>query len=275
MPTARIYEPGTNTLATTWHTPTGWVLVRDALTMGPRQGEDSDHPAHPPAGRRGRRPPPGADRPLPRGKRRDGAGLRARVRLRRAPRPSGRWSARTVMPPTPAAPGQTIRLQTDMGLGHRGQLGAGPAHPAAGRPGLLLAVVGRGPRLAGATSTTPTAGSPRRPGSGATGWRARGWSTTAGASRSSARRWRSRASPTCRPGRPSPRSPPRCPRPRAASATGTTATPGSATRPSPCRRCTSSTSTGRRTSSCSSSPTSSSTRTERSRSCTGSTGAAT
>ena len=37
VPTARIYEPGTNTLATTWHTPTGWVLVRDALTIGPRR----------------------------------------------------------------------------------------------------------------------------------------------------------------------------------------------------------------------------------------------
>src|SRR5829696_3361499 len=39
-PTARVYEPGTNVLATTWKTPTGWVLVRDALTMGPRQGDD-------------------------------------------------------------------------------------------------------------------------------------------------------------------------------------------------------------------------------------------
>ena len=40
VPTARIYEPGTNVLATTWKTPTGWVLVRDALTMGPQHGED-------------------------------------------------------------------------------------------------------------------------------------------------------------------------------------------------------------------------------------------
>ena len=44
VPTARIYEPGTNTLATTWNTPTGWVLVRDALTMGPRRGEDEVTP---------------------------------------------------------------------------------------------------------------------------------------------------------------------------------------------------------------------------------------
>ncbi|MGH2855413.1 MAG: glycoside hydrolase family 15 protein [Solirubrobacteraceae bacterium] len=40
VPTARFYEPGTNTLATTWTTPTGWVLVRDALTLGPRRGVD-------------------------------------------------------------------------------------------------------------------------------------------------------------------------------------------------------------------------------------------
>jgi alpha,alpha-trehalase len=47
---ARAYEPGTNSLMTTWKTPTGWVLVRDALTMGPRQGEDQITPhTRPPA----------------------------------------------------------------------------------------------------------------------------------------------------------------------------------------------------------------------------------
>ena len=49
-PTARIYEPGSNVLSTTWKTPSGWVLVRDALTMGPRDGEDSVTPhTRPPA----------------------------------------------------------------------------------------------------------------------------------------------------------------------------------------------------------------------------------
>ena len=38
VPTARVYEPGTNTLLTTWTTPTGWLIVRDALTIGPRRG---------------------------------------------------------------------------------------------------------------------------------------------------------------------------------------------------------------------------------------------
>ncbi len=27
-------------LLTTWKTPTGWVIVRDALTLGPRRGVD-------------------------------------------------------------------------------------------------------------------------------------------------------------------------------------------------------------------------------------------
>ncbi len=40
VPTARVYEPGTNTLLTTWTTPTGWVAVRDSLTLGPRRGVD-------------------------------------------------------------------------------------------------------------------------------------------------------------------------------------------------------------------------------------------
>jgi alpha,alpha-trehalase len=49
-PSGRTYEPGTNTLLTTWKTPTGWVLVRDALTIGPRCGEDTITPhTRPPA----------------------------------------------------------------------------------------------------------------------------------------------------------------------------------------------------------------------------------
>ena len=44
LPTARQYEPGTNTLVTTWQTPGGWIVVRDALTMGPRRSEDTVTP---------------------------------------------------------------------------------------------------------------------------------------------------------------------------------------------------------------------------------------
>ncbi len=49
-PTTRNYEPGTNVLVTTWKTPAGWVVVRDALTMGPSAGEDTITPhTRPPA----------------------------------------------------------------------------------------------------------------------------------------------------------------------------------------------------------------------------------
>jgi GH15 family glucan-1,4-alpha-glucosidase len=44
VPSSRLYEPGTNILNTTWHTPTGWAMVRDALTIGPTQREDEITP---------------------------------------------------------------------------------------------------------------------------------------------------------------------------------------------------------------------------------------
>jgi GH15 family glucan-1,4-alpha-glucosidase len=44
VPSSRIYEPGTNVLNTTWHTPTGWAIVRDALTIGPTEREDEVTP---------------------------------------------------------------------------------------------------------------------------------------------------------------------------------------------------------------------------------------
>ena len=50
VPTARAYEPGTNVLVTTWKTQTGWIEVRDALTIGPPQREDAVTPhTRPPA----------------------------------------------------------------------------------------------------------------------------------------------------------------------------------------------------------------------------------
>jgi GH15 family glucan-1,4-alpha-glucosidase len=49
-PTARAYEPGTNVLVTTWKTPGGWLVVHDALTMGPTDHEDEITPhSRPPA----------------------------------------------------------------------------------------------------------------------------------------------------------------------------------------------------------------------------------
>jgi alpha,alpha-trehalase len=50
VPTDRSYVPGTNVMATTWHTPGGWVRVHDALAMGPRRRPDTVTPhTRPPA----------------------------------------------------------------------------------------------------------------------------------------------------------------------------------------------------------------------------------
>ena len=49
-PVARMYEPGTNVMVTTWSTRSGWAIVRDALTIGPTRGEDRVTPhTRPPA----------------------------------------------------------------------------------------------------------------------------------------------------------------------------------------------------------------------------------
>src|SRR6185436_5677903 len=45
VPDARRYEPGTHILETTWMTPTGWAVVREALCIGPwRDVEDQVTP---------------------------------------------------------------------------------------------------------------------------------------------------------------------------------------------------------------------------------------
>ena len=102
VPTARAYEPGTNTLVTTWHAHGGWVEVRDALTMGPRRGEDTVTPhTRPPADidgdhlLSGRSP---ASRAASRWS--SSASPSSTTAARRR---SGRWSATTATPPTRAA----------------------------------------------------------------------------------------------------------------------------------------------------------------------------
>jgi alpha,alpha-trehalase len=50
VPVTRHYQPGTNILETTWHVAGTWIVVRDALTMGPREVEDTITPhTRPPA----------------------------------------------------------------------------------------------------------------------------------------------------------------------------------------------------------------------------------
>ncbi|GAB4054197.1 glycoside hydrolase family 15 protein [Catellatospora paridis] len=43
-PTARHYVPGTNVLETAWRTKTGWLVVRDALVLGPAAPDDEVNP---------------------------------------------------------------------------------------------------------------------------------------------------------------------------------------------------------------------------------------
>ena len=44
VPAARRYLPGTNVLETSWGSPTGWIIVRDVLLMGPwRHDEERSH----------------------------------------------------------------------------------------------------------------------------------------------------------------------------------------------------------------------------------------
>ncbi|MEU8077758.1 glycoside hydrolase family 15 protein [Catellatospora citrea] len=43
-PTARHYVPGTNVLETAWRTKTGWLVVRDALVLGPAAPDDDVNP---------------------------------------------------------------------------------------------------------------------------------------------------------------------------------------------------------------------------------------
>jgi GH15 family glucan-1,4-alpha-glucosidase len=45
-PVARRYVPGTNVLETSWMTPTGWFVVRDALTLAPAGDEEDGTDEH-------------------------------------------------------------------------------------------------------------------------------------------------------------------------------------------------------------------------------------
>ena len=226
--TARAYEPGTNVMTTTWKTPSGWILVRDALTLGPRDGEDEITPhTRPPAD-------DDADHMLVRTVRcLDG---NVEVELVCEPvfdygRTPAEWtmveSERHVADASGA--GQSIRLRTDLALGIEGNrvrarhvLSAGDECYCAlsWAEGLVApAEVGRG-------GSTPGHHRPVLAGMAGSG---AGYRTTAGATRCNARPWPSRASPTCRPARPSLRSPPRCRRRPEVNETGTTDTAGCGT----------------------------------------------
>jgi GH15 family glucan-1,4-alpha-glucosidase len=119
VPAARAYEPGTNILCTTWNTPGGWVVIRDALTMGSRQGEDTITPHT--------RPPADDDTDHVLVRTAECIDGQVEVELVCEPvfdygRTDASWTLTDASRHTADASGagQTIRLQTDMALGIEG-----------------------------------------------------------------------------------------------------------------------------------------------------------
>ena len=122
-PPAGATYPGTMVLETSWETRMGWVIVRDALSIGPVAPRDralaqpsalADRP-------RRRSRAAAADRVRP-GLGRDQARVRAGVRLRRAGRRLGVHRARATTRRWPRSEGMNLelRLVTDLRLGFEG-----------------------------------------------------------------------------------------------------------------------------------------------------------
>jgi GH15 family glucan-1,4-alpha-glucosidase len=115
VPSGRTYEPGTNSLVTAWKTPSGWAIVRDALAMGPRRGEDTITPHT--------RPP--ADEDAEHVLVRTVACIEGSIEIELVCEPAfdygrtpGEWSLSEDRHRADAhGAGQTIRLQTDMLIG--------------------------------------------------------------------------------------------------------------------------------------------------------------
>ena len=147
-PTARNYDAGTNVLVTTWKTPTGWVVVEEALTMGPWEAEDTVTPhTRPPAD-------DDADHMLVRTVR----CIDGRVEIELVAEPVfdyGRTDAAWALVDDDrhraeaTGAGQTVRLVSDLALGIEADHVRATARPAGGRAGVLRADVGGGLRRAG------------------------------------------------------------------------------------------------------------------------------
>ena len=182
VPTARAYEPGTNVLSTTWNAPGGWILVRDALTMGPRRGEDVITPhTRPPADDDG-------DHLLVRDGSLPGGSVEidwcaSRCSTTGAHRRIGRWSAVAARRPTPAGPGRRSGSRPTWRSASRADVRARHTLGRASRSTARFRGLRASPRRRASTRPTPV--SPPRRASGAPGWRGPDPSTTAGGSTSS------------------------------------------------------------------------------------------
>ena len=119
VPHHRRYVPGTMVLETTWHTPTGWLLVHDLLVVEPT-GDGARRPDYRRApGRPRRHGHAAAPRHLPRGQGRGGGQRRPGLRVRRG-RP-GRGSTTgdgyNTMTVSPPAGDPTFTLTSTLRLG--------------------------------------------------------------------------------------------------------------------------------------------------------------
>ena len=159
--------PGTNVLETTWKTPTGWVVVRDALTLGPRDHEDTVTPhTRPPADDDG-------DHMLVR----TVECLDGRVEVDLVCEPAfdyGRTPATWTMVDGAArrrrdGAGVTFRLVSDLAIDVEGETVRGRHVLEAGDRGVLRAVVGRRVSPRRRASTRQRRGSTRRRASGGGG----------------------------------------------------------------------------------------------------------
>ena len=175
VPSDRIYEPGTNSLVTSWKTASGWVVVRDALTMGPRRGPDTVTPhTRPPADE-------DADHTLVRTASCIGGTVEIDLVCEPAfdyGRAPGEWtvSADSHRADVTGA-NQALRIQTDMLLGIEGggpepATSCGPARRSSARS------LGATKRVCQAPPTRPPGSSTRRRCSGAIGSRAQRSPTT-------------------------------------------------------------------------------------------------
>ena len=192
-PVLRIYQPGTNVLETTWRTRNGWMVVRDALTMGPNDPPDVVTPHT--------RPPSDADADHMLIRTVECISGTVEVELTCDPvfdygRTPATWTFPTddlehhVADATGA--GQTVRLSSDLRIGIEGDRVR--ARHVLNEGDRVYCVLSWADQLRyPVTSPTRTPGSKRRCCSGATGWRTPGCRITDGAIRCSARPWSSRA----------------------------------------------------------------------------------
>ena len=168
-PTPRVYEPGTNVLVTTWRTPSGWIMVRDALDHRAEHAATTLVTPH-------TRPP--ADEDADHMLVRTVECLDGRVEMELICEPVfdyGRTPAKWELvdddrhTADATGAGQTIRLRTDLALGIEGGRIRGRQVLRGGGRGVLRRcpgpTVSRRPR----TAPRPPPGSPRPRASGAPG----------------------------------------------------------------------------------------------------------